>query len=75
MSYDAIYYIKNVPVYVRQLPSGDIAVWHPIHELVGNIVENICRHHGRWNSKYNNWIIFSKFKSPVLNSLSEVAGY
>ncbi|NOS97993.1 MAG: hypothetical protein HOP25_05925 [Methylotenera sp.] len=74
MSYDAIYHINNVPVYVRNLPSGDIAVWHPINEQVGKVVESICRNHGRWHSRYNNWIVFSKYKYLVLNDLSAVAG-
>jgi hypothetical protein len=72
MSYNAIYHIDDVPIYVRSLPSGDIAIWHPIHEQVGKVVENICRNHGRWNSQYNNWIVFSRFKYRVLNSLSMV---
>jgi len=74
MSYNAIYHINNVPVYIRNLPSGDIAVWHPIHEYVGHVVESICRHRGRWNSQYNNWIVFSNFKYQVLNALSIVSG-
>ncbi|HPV31909.1 MAG TPA: hypothetical protein PLW03_03830 [Methylotenera sp.] len=74
MSFDTIYHINNVPVYVRKLPSGDIAVWHPINEEVGKVVEYICRNHGRWNSQYNNWIIFSKYKYRVLNDLRANTG-
>jgi hypothetical protein len=75
MSYDAIYYINDVPIYVRKLPSGDIAVWHPINEQVGKIIESFCRNQGRWNSHYNNWIVYSQFKYRVLNSLSVVAAH
>jgi hypothetical protein len=74
MSYDAIYHISNVPVYVRKLPSGDIAVWHSYEERVGKVVESICRSYGYWHSKYNNWIVFSKHKYHVLNALSVAAG-
>ena len=69
-----VYHINNVPVHVRNLPSGDIAVWHPINPETRAIVERICRDSGRWHTGYNNWIVFKKFKYRVLYALGNVGG-
>jgi hypothetical protein len=65
-----IYHIRNVPIYVRNLPSGDITVWHPVNDFTRLIVEAICRDHGYWHSVYNNWIIFSAFKHQVIAEIT-----
>ena len=64
-----IYHIMNVPIHVRKLPSGDIAIWHPYHKQTRSIGETICRNRGHWNDQYNNWIVFSGHKQQVLNAL------
>lgn len=74
MPYDFIFYVIQVPVYIRQLPSGDMTVWHPYNEVTRSIVEPICRENGRWHPKYNNWIIFKCNKELVLNQLRNVGG-
>ncbi len=63
------YLIGNVSVYVRNLPSGDVAIWHPFNENTRIVVEGICRNHGRWHGRYNNWIIFANCKLKVMEAL------
>lgn len=60
------YYINDVPVQIRYLPSGDIAVWHPVNIGISNIIESICRNRGRWDRQYNNWIVFKQYKFQVI---------
>lgn len=69
-----IYHIMNIPIHVRKLPSGDIAIWHPYNEQARLIVETICRNRGRWNGQYNNWIVFSIYKQQVLIALENAKG-
>ena len=61
--------IEGVPVSLRPLPSGDLAVWHPCNERVRARVEPICRDRGRWETRYNNWIIFRQFRAQVVHEL------
>jgi hypothetical protein len=63
------YYINNVPVQIRFLPSGDIAIWHPCNKEIAYIIDGVCRNRGRWNSHYNNWIVFSQFKHKVISDI------
>lgn len=35
-------------VETRELPSGDMAVWHPMSSGLRDIVEPICRRRGHW---------------------------
>lgn len=70
---DAILTIGGVPVYVRDLPSGDMKVWHPYNEQVRQIVEPICRGRGLWNPHYKNWVVFAQFKDLALNELRSTA--
>lgn len=60
------YYINNIPVHVRTLPSADIAIWHPFNPSIWKIIDAICRGKGRWNSQYNNWIVFNTFANDVI---------
>lgn len=69
MSQQAHSYIFGVPIFVRDLPSGDLAVWHPFNDHVRGIVEPICRRYGYWRSEYNNWIIGRPHRVKVLNAL------
>lgn len=64
-----VLHIEGIPVYLRSLPSGDLAVWHPCNEGVRALVEPICRNRGRWEGRYNNWIIFRQFCSEVGHEL------
>lgn len=63
------FYIRGVPVCVRTLQSGDIAIWHPCNEQVRSIVEPICRPRGHWQSGYRNWIVFRYFSAVVIEQL------
>lgn len=56
-------------VETRELPSGDIAVWHPMSEDIRGIVEPICRGRGHWKAEFNNWIVFRQFAGAVLADL------
>lgn len=58
-------YIHGVPVRLRHLPYGDLAVWHPFNERVREIVEPICRQRGRWQPDYRNWLVFRQFAAEV----------
>lgn len=59
-------------VTARDLPSGDMAVWHPISEQLRAIIEPICRNGGRgtWNVQHNNWVIRKQFATAVLADLA-----
>ena len=65
----ATYYINNIPVYIRNLPSGDIAVWHPYDIELGKVIYKICFGKGYWKSKYKNWLIFSGFANSVIGDI------
>lgn len=60
------YYINNIPIYVRRMPSGDITVWHPYNLKLAEIIYPICVGKGYWKPGYNNWIIFSTFANSVI---------
>lgn len=64
-----VLHIEGIPVHMRSLPSGDLAVWHPCNGRVRARVEPICRDHGRWEARYNNWIIFRQFRARVVQAL------
>lgn len=66
--------ILGIPVFWRNLPSGDLAVWHPYNPAVQSIVEPICRHRGYWRASHNNWIVFKQFGPAVLAKLESHAG-
>ena len=68
MQYHQTYHIRNVPVYVRNLQSGDVAIWHPFNESARIVVEGICRNHGHWDGRYNNWIVFANYKHRVMEA-------
>jgi len=68
----SIFHINNVPIYIRDLPSGAISIWHPFNENLRDIIEPICRGHGYWDSAYRNWIIFAYFKDLVLAELRKL---
>lgn len=65
----ATYYINNIPVYIRSLPSGDIAVWHPYDIELGKVIYQICYGKGYWNTKYKNWLVFSGFAHSVIGDI------
>lgn len=69
MPQENIFYIRQVPVYIRDLPSGDAVVWHPYNASVREIVEPICRSRGYWRSQFNNWVIFSCHKAHVIDAI------
>ncbi|MGV3581662.1 MAG: hypothetical protein ACO1N8_05085 [Methylophilus sp.] len=69
------YYINNIPVYIRSLPSGDIAVWHPFNLELGKIIYGICVGNGYWNAEYNNWIIFSVFCDQVVATIQSKSSH
>ena len=69
------YYINNIPVYIRNLPSGDIAVWHPYNLKLGSIIYGICIGHGYWDSDYKNWVIFNGFASQVISAIHARSSY
>lgn len=56
-------------VETRELPSGDMAVWHPMSAGLRDIVEPICRGRGHWKAEFNNWIVFRQFAEAVLVDL------
>ncbi len=61
--------ILNVQVFIGELPSGDLKVWHPFNDRVRQLIEPICRGRGRWHPRFNNWIVFSNFKYEVIAEL------
>jgi hypothetical protein len=56
-------------VETRELPSGDMTVWHPMSAGLRDIVEPICRGRGHWQAEFNNWIVFRQFAEAVLADL------
>lgn len=64
--------IKGVPVYARNLPSGDMAVWHPFNNAVQAVVEPICRGRGYWQPEFRNWVIKAACTGAVLAELTKV---
>lgn len=56
-------------VEARELPSGDLAVWHPVNAGIRDIVQPICRGRGYWNAEFKNWIVFRQFAGTVLSDL------
>lgn len=69
-----VLYIAGVRVALRQLPSGDLAIYHRPAEQVRALVEPICRNRGHWNSEYKNWIVFRQFSFAVVSELEAAAG-
>ena len=65
------YYINNIPVYIRSLPSGCISVWHRYNLELGDLVYQICQGKGYWNGKYKNWLIFKRFAYDVIQAIEE----
>lgn len=63
------YYINSIPVYIRDLPSGDIAVWHPYNIELGKFIYQICLGRGYWKPQYKNWLIFSAFAHSVVSDI------
>lgn len=64
-----IAHARGVPIYVRRLERGDIAVWHPFSAAAQQVVEPLCRPFGRWDSHYRNWIVFRPHAARVLAGL------
>lgn len=58
-------------VWVRELPYGNIKVFHRPSEYARKVVEPICRSRGYWNAKFKSWIVFDKFKVDILRCLNE----
>lgn len=67
-----VFSIQNVWVFVRNLPYGNVKVYHRPSDTVRKIVEPLCRGHGYWNPKFNCWIVFDHFKQELLNSLEAI---
>jgi len=67
--------INGVPVWIRPLAHGDIAVWHPFNLVTRRVVKAACRGRGRWSGQYNNWIVFRQFANLVLSELSAGADH
>lgn len=65
-----IFSFGNIWVYVRDLPYGNVKVYHRPSQYVRQIIEPICRGHGYWNPKFNCWIVFDQFKEYLLSQLS-----
>jgi len=61
--------IQGSTVVARKLPFSNVSIWHPIHQRVRAIVEAACRGRGRWDGKYNNWIVFDRFWPEVYAAL------
>ena len=74
MDHPTILSVNGIPVFIRRLPFGDTTVWHPFNRAVGEVVEAICRGHGRWDGQYNNWIVFPQFADEVVSALRRAAG-
>ena len=66
--------IMGAPVQLTALPSGDIAIWHPVNEAVRTVVEPICRGRGYWDADHRNWVVFARFKRQVCHELRAHSG-
>ncbi|GAB2886315.1 hypothetical protein GCM10027046_13310 [Uliginosibacterium flavum] len=66
------FFINSIPIHVRSLPSGDLAVWHPFNAEIQAVVEPICRGCGYWNPAFKNWVVRAACKHRVLAALSHV---
>lgn len=62
--------ILNVPVFIGELPSGALKIWHPFNDRIRREIEPICRGKGRWHPGFKNWIVFSHFKNEVIAELN-----
>lgn len=61
-------------IWVKELPYGNVKVFHRYDEQARLVVEPICRPlDGRWNPKYNNWIVPEAYKNELLKLLGERA--
>ena len=67
-----MFLILGVPVYARNLPFGNMTVFHPYNESVRRMVEPICRGKGHWRAEYKNWLIFDQFRDAVLEELARL---
>jgi hypothetical protein len=56
-------------VETRELPSDDMAVWHPMSARLRDVAEPICRGRVHWKAEFNNWIVFRQFAGAVLADL------
>lgn len=68
-----IFIIHGTVVEARELPYGQLAVWHPLSGLARDVVEPLCRGRGYWKARYNNWIIHKPFVPEVLAALRSAA--
>lgn len=60
-------------VWVKELPFGNVRVFHRFDDQARRVVEPICRDRGYWNGQYKNWIVFDQFKLELLQLLSSQA--
>lgn len=60
-------------IWVKELPFGNVRVFHRFDEHARLVVEPICRKRGYWNGKYKNWIVFDQFKAELLQLLASHA--
>lgn len=58
--------IAEVTVVARRLPHSNVAVWHSPSARARAVVESACRNRGRWDGRYNNWIVFDRHWPEVL---------
>lgn len=58
-------------VWVRELPYGNMKVFHRPSDYARKVVEPICRNRGFWNKQFKSWIVFDKFKDEILRCLAE----
>lgn len=66
-----IFEIAGRMVWVKKLPYGNIRIFHRPNSYLRGIVQPLCQNKGFWNPKFNNWIVFDRFKDDVLRCLSE----
>lgn len=69
------YYINDIPIQIRYLPSGDIAIWHPFNIEIAEIISSFCRGYGHWEGQYKNWIVFAAFKESVITAIENRSDY
>jgi len=55
---------------VKKLPYGNIRIFHRPNSYLRGIVQPLCQNKGYWNPKFNNWIVFDRFKDDILSCLS-----